>query len=100
MGDGKSATIDNFRLLSLYQGSLKMTCTSRRYKGHEAGFWALVDPILQGNEAPIPLEHLVLSSLATLGVVQALQCGGTVPVDATSLVDDTLERPTLSPQEA
>ena len=100
MGDGKRATLDNFRLLSLYQGSRKMTRTSRQDKGHEAEFRALVDSFLQGNEAPIPLEQLVLSSLATLCMVQSLQCGGTVPVDVISLVGDALERPTVGPQEA
>ena len=75
MGDGKSATLDNFRTLDLYRGSRKSSRKSgglvRRGvdKGHDAQFRALVDSILRGGGPPVPLEEALLSSMATLCIL-------------------------------
>ena len=84
-GAGKSAVMDNFRRLRLYQGSQQKTHTSRQDKGHEAEFRSLVDSILSGSTTPISLEEMALSSLATLCVVQSLREERPVPVDLANL---------------
>ena len=96
MGDGRASTLDNFRSLSLYQGSRRKIHTSRQDKGHEAGFRAVVDSILRGEAAPIPLDELVLSSLATLCIVQSLKEGGPVSVDLDLLAGGPSQQPESS----
>ena len=85
LGDGKAATLDNYRSLSLYHGTRKKVIRSRLDKGHQAEFSALIDSILQGKEAPIPMDELLISSLATLCIVESLSQGGPVPVDLARL---------------
>jgi predicted dehydrogenase len=99
MGDGKAATLDNYRSLSLYHGTRKKVTRSRQDKGHEAEFSALINSILQGEEAPIPLDDLLLSSLATLCIVESLSRGVPVPVDLARLTAGTDSRPIASSEE-
>ena len=88
MGDGKSATLDNFRTLDLYRGSRKSTRKSGGDKGHNGQVRTLVDSILQGCGPPIPLEEALLSSMATLCVVRSLSEASPVRVDPSSLLHD------------
>ena len=96
MGDGKSATLDNFRTLDLYRGSRKSSRKSgglvRRGvdKGHNAQFRALVDSILQGGGPPVPLEEILLSSMATLCIVRSLSEAFPVQVDPCNILKDSV----------
>ncbi len=85
LGGGKSAVLDNFRTLHLYGGKGKSTRTSPLDKGHHGQFRALIDAIKQGGEPPIPLEEILLSSLATLCIAQSLNVSSPVRVDIQSL---------------
>ncbi len=88
MGDGRSVRLDNFRTLDLYRGSRKSTRKSGGDKGHNGQFRSLVDSILQGGGPPIPLEEVLLSSMATLCVVRSLSEAASVQVDPSSLLHD------------
>ncbi len=88
MGDGRSVRLDNFRTLDLYRGSRKSTRKSGSDKGHNGQFRSLVDSILQGGGPPIPLEEVLLSSMATLCVVRSLSEAASVQVDPSSLLHD------------
>ena len=86
LGDGKSAALDNFRKLHLYRGSRKSTLKSPHDKGHDAQFRALVDFILKGGGPRLPLEEVLLSSMATLCLAQSLRDGSPVKVDVAQLL--------------
>ena len=88
MGDGRSVRLDNFRTLDLYRGSRKSTRKSGGDKGHNGQFRSLVDSTLQGGGPPIPLEEVLLSSMATLCVVRSLSEAASVQVDPSSLLHD------------
>ncbi len=94
MGDGKSATLHNFRTLDLYRGNRKSSRKSgglvRRGvdKGHNAQFRALVDSILRGGGPLVPLEEVLLSSMATLSIVRSLSEASAVQVDPSGLLQD------------
>ena len=88
MGDGRSVRLDNFRTLDLYRGSRKSTRKSGGDKGHNGQFRSLVDSILQGGGPPIPLEEVLLSSMATLCVVRSLSEAASVQLDPSSLLHD------------
>ena len=88
LGDGKSAILDNFRSLRLYKDNGRSTQRSRMDKGHDAQFSALVDFIVKGGEPPIPPDEILVSSLATLNVVQSLQNAVPVAVDVASLFSE------------
>ena len=86
LGDGKSAVLDNFRRLDLYRGSRKSTLKSAYDKGHDAQFSALVDFILRGEGPSLPLEDVLLGSMATLCLVQSLREGSPIEVDVAHLL--------------
>ena len=85
MGDGKSATLDNFKTLSLYSGNSKSNHKERQDKGHEGELSEVAQSILRGGESPIPLDEQFLSSLATLCVVESLKSGEPVAIDMAEL---------------
>jgi predicted dehydrogenase len=88
MGAGRSALIENFRRLELY-GDRKPKKTSNRLdKGHNAQFAALLTAVKGGGEPPIPFDQLVLSTVATMAIVESLQTGEPVAVDVSDLAID------------
>ena len=100
MGDGKSVTLDNFRTLDLYRGSRKSSRKSGGDKGHNAQFRALVDSILRGGGPPVPLEEVLLSSMATLCIVRSLSEASTVQVDPSSILQGAATEPTTRAGES
>ena len=100
LGDGKSAALDNFRTLRLYQGSRKSIRKSGSDKGHNAQIRAVIHSIVEGSGPPIPLEEALLSSMATLCVPQSLSEAHPVQVNMTSLLDESVVELTAGIEEA
>lgn len=88
LGDGRSGVLENFRTLNLYHGTRKSTHKSRMDKGHEAQFRALVRSAARGEAPPIPLEDVLLTSMATLAILQSINEAAPVSVDLGSLLQD------------
>ena len=77
---GRSAVIDNFQYLTLYQQGKKRTFKLGAVeKGHREEMRTFVQAIQQGAPSPIPFASLVAATLATFKIVESLQVG--VPVD-------------------
>ncbi len=85
IGGGRSAVIDNFRRVSLYEGTSVSADKARQDKGHDEQFRALVRAVYTGEPFPVPVEELFTSSLATLCVIESLAAGSPIDVDMTSL---------------
>jgi predicted dehydrogenase len=94
MGAGKSALLDDYRQLEIYDGKSTKKTGRRQDKGHRAQFEAFSKAIITGGAPPIPQDELLLSSLATILVDESLRTGAPVDVDIA-----TLEQATPSPNQ-
>jgi predicted dehydrogenase len=76
---GRSAVIDNFQHLTLYQQGKKRSFKLGAIdKGHRDEVRAFLQAIQHGSPSPISFESLVATTLATFKIVESLQVG--VPV--------------------
>jgi predicted dehydrogenase/threonine dehydrogenase-like Zn-dependent dehydrogenase len=76
---GRSAVIDNFQRLLLYQNGKKREFKlSSIDKGHREEVRRFLAAVLEGGASPIPFESQVATTLATLKAVESLRVG--VPV--------------------
>ena len=76
---GRTAVIDNFQRLFLYQGGKKREFKlSSIDKGHREEVRAFLAAIKEGKPSPIPFESLVATTRTTFKVLESLQVG--VPV--------------------
>jgi predicted dehydrogenase/threonine dehydrogenase-like Zn-dependent dehydrogenase len=76
---GRTAVIDNFQFLSLYQNGKKREFKlSSIDKGHRAEVHEFLTAIGEGKSSPIPLSSLVATTRATFKIMESLQLG--VPV--------------------
>lgn len=76
---GRSAVIDNFQRLQLYQKGKKREFKSSTIdKGHRAEVSEFLGAIQAMKPSPIPFESLVATTTATLKAIQSLQLG--VPI--------------------
>lgn len=76
---GRTAVIDNFQRLSLYQGGKKREFKlSTIDKGHREEVRAFLTAIQEGKQSPIPFESLMTTTRTTFKVIESLQVG--VPV--------------------
>ena len=57
-------------------------------KGHAAQFEALLSAVKNGSGPPVPFDQLILSTVATMAIVESLQTGEPVVVDVSSLAID------------
>jgi predicted dehydrogenase len=87
MGAGRSALLDDYRQLEVFDGKGANKTSGRRDKGHRAQFQAFTQAIANGGPSPIPQDELLLSSLATILVGESLRTGGPVGVDL-SILDE------------
>jgi predicted dehydrogenase/threonine dehydrogenase-like Zn-dependent dehydrogenase len=76
-GSGCVAVLDDFRSLDLVRHGKKQSARSglRQDKGHVAEWGAFSECIRNGGPAPIPLEEIVASTLATIRIVDSLRSG-------------------------
>ncbi|MBI4492676.1 MAG: bi-domain-containing oxidoreductase [Chloroflexi bacterium] len=87
-GDGRAATIDDFHEALLYRGGrVRRIRVAGQDKGHRAEMAALVELLRHGGPPPLPFEEVVLSTLATLAVVESVATGRRVQVDAAPVRD-------------
>jgi polar amino acid transport system substrate-binding protein len=76
---GRSAVIDNFQRLSLYQNGKKREFRlSSIDKGHREEVRTFLAAVQEGKALPIPFDSMVATTLATFKAVESLQVG--VPV--------------------
>lgn len=93
-GEGKTAVLNDFRQLELFQDGRKRTERSRlrQDKGHGAQWAAFLSSIKK--DAPgllIPLEELISTSLATFAIQKALQSGQRQPISVAGFLEDLSE---------
>jgi predicted dehydrogenase/threonine dehydrogenase-like Zn-dependent dehydrogenase len=83
-GGGSAAVVDDFRRMELVRNGRRELIRSRwrQDKGHRGEWAAFVQSVLHQNEAPIPFEELVCSTLATLRIDQSVSTGKRLSVDA------------------
>lgn len=72
---GKTAIIDDFKKLTL-AGSKTEIIKGDQNKGYDKEISSFVESIKKGEEAPIPVEELFLSTLASFKVIESIQKGG------------------------
>ncbi len=79
---GRMGVLDDFRSLELsYQGRRKVWRSRlRQDKGHAAEWRAFVGAVAQGGEVPIPYQHLLGVTQATLAAREALRSGERVTI--------------------
>jgi hypothetical protein len=81
LGDHRSATLDDFRTLSLFGDSVRTRKNKAGDKGHSNQFQLLTEAIKTGGEAPILTSELIGSTLATLAIPMSLESGMPVDID-------------------
>jgi predicted dehydrogenase/threonine dehydrogenase-like Zn-dependent dehydrogenase len=88
-GGSSVAVLEDFRRLELVRNGRKETTHSRwrQDKGHRAEWAAFVQSVRGRGEAPIRLEELVCSTLATLRVNESAATGNRLAVDAAAFID-------------
>jgi predicted dehydrogenase len=84
---GVSIVLDDFRELTLARNGRVTRQKSRmgQDKGHVAQVNAVVESLKAGRPAPIPVDQLLASSLATLAARRALEWRASVDVDVAAL---------------
>jgi predicted dehydrogenase len=85
MGARRSALLDDYRQLEIFDGKGTKKTGGSQDKGHRAEFQAFTHAIVTGGQSPIPQDELLLSSLATIFVGESLRTGGPVDVDLSIL---------------
>jgi hypothetical protein len=97
MGAGKSALLNDYRQLEVFDGNSTKKTGGRQDKGHRAQFEAFTKAIISGGAPPIPQDELLLSSLATILVDESLRTGAPVEIDL-SILDEASPSPAQDDQ--
>jgi polar amino acid transport system substrate-binding protein len=71
-GGGKSAIMDAFKRLTLFDGGKTSSKTFAGDKGHASEMAAIVEAVKAGK-APIPLQSLIATSRASFAIVESLR---------------------------
>ncbi len=99
LGEGKSAILDDFRTLDLYDGGRhKSHKSANQDKGFNEEMSRFVAAVRNGDEMPIPFEQSAATTRATLEVLTCLATGTEKPLPAVAT-----ERPAplrIPPSEA
>jgi predicted dehydrogenase len=80
---GRVAVLDDYRSLETVQNGRRQVHRSRlrQDKGHHAEWEAFTAAITSGGPPPIPYEHLCGVTRATFAAIEAIRCGGIVPIE-------------------
>ena len=82
---GRTAVLDNFRSLTLHaKGSADVTRRSAIDKGHRDEIFQFLAAVRAGGSSPIPFESLVMTTRATLAMVESLRLGTPVRIQPLS----------------
>jgi predicted dehydrogenase/threonine dehydrogenase-like Zn-dependent dehydrogenase len=89
-GGGSAAVLEDFRRLELVRDGRKEIIHSRwrQDKGHRGEWAAFVRAVQRREEAPIRLEDLVCTTLATLRIDESVATRKRLAVDAVAFLDD------------
>ena len=81
-GGGRVAVLDDFRRLDLVRHGRRQSFRSllKQDKGHRGEWKALAECIRNGSEAPIPLDEIFATTLATIRIAESLRSGRTEQV--------------------
>ena len=85
LGGRKSATLDDFRSLMLFDNSTRTIKNKSGDKGHVKQFQLFSEAIKSGSEPPIPTADLIASTLATLAIPTSLESGQPVDLDLANI---------------
>jgi predicted dehydrogenase len=85
LGGRKSATLDDFRTLMLFDNSTRTIKNKSGDKGHVKQFQLFSEAIKSGSEPPIPTAELIASTLATLAIPASLESGQPVDLDLANI---------------
>jgi predicted dehydrogenase/threonine dehydrogenase-like Zn-dependent dehydrogenase len=85
---GRSALIDDFRLLTLSDENRTLQTKDRlsQDKGHSTQVHEALDRFHRGDAAPIPPAELFASTLTTLAAARSLTSGTPLPIDVERLI--------------
>jgi predicted dehydrogenase/threonine dehydrogenase-like Zn-dependent dehydrogenase len=88
-GGGVAAVLEDFRRLELVRNGRKEIVHSRwrQDKGHRSEWAAFVQAVQNQNPAPIPIEELVCSTLATLRIDESVLTGKPLAVSCAALLE-------------
>jgi len=76
LGDGATATLDDFRTLTLRRnGRARTSKKMGQDKGHRACAAAFIQAVKAGGHAPIPVETIAAVTEATFAAVESLATG-------------------------
>jgi predicted dehydrogenase len=78
-GGGRTAVLEGWDLLELWQGGKGRRVSAGKDKGHRAELKAFLDSCVSAGPAPIPWDHLYGTAWASLMAVRSLREG--VPLD-------------------
>jgi polar amino acid transport system substrate-binding protein len=85
MSTGRSAVLDNFRVLTLFQqGKQRVFKLSAMDKGHRAEIASFLDAVRDGRSSPIPFESLIVTSRVTFRILESLRLGVSISLDQES----------------
>jgi predicted dehydrogenase len=92
-GGGSVAILEDFRRLELVRNGRKQITRARwgQDKGHKAEMQAFVDALRGKTSAPVPLEQVVGSTLATLRLQSSCQTGQPLAIDLSAFVASALQ---------
>lgn len=81
LGSHRSATLNDYRTLTLFDESAHTVKNKAGDKGHAKQFQLFTEAIKSGTDAPIPTRQLIATTLATLAVPMSLENGQPVDID-------------------
>lgn len=87
-GGNSVAVLEDFRRCELIRNGKKKTLRSllRQDKGHNDEWQAFVDAIRSNDEAPIPFEEIVASTLTTLRALDSRASGKSEPIGTANFI--------------
>lgn len=97
-GGGSASVLDDFRCLELVRDGRKHTVRSRwqQDKGHRAEWAVFADCVAGSGEAPIALDEIIASTLATIRTCESAATGQAVAVNVPAFLESISSKSTLN----
>jgi len=71
--DGKVASIDDFKIMTVYGQKIEKFKLNSQDKGHTAGLKRFIAAIEKGENTPIPFDQIYNSTAATFAILNSIQ---------------------------